>query len=306
MKVIRDIGSFEAPVPCALTIGKFDGIHRGHRQLIDAVVMRARERRERGDECLSAVLTFDVSPVMLLTHAEREAMLAELGVDLLMICPLDEKIVATPADDFIEDTIVRSLRAVYVTCGEDFRFGYKRRGDTELLKARGLRAGFEVEVLPTVFADGRKVSSTAIREAYAAGDIEGAESMLGYPLSITGRVIHGAELGRTIGTPTANMIPDPCKLLPPNGVYFSEARIDGRTVFGVTDIGSKPTVDGGFTGVETHLFDYDGDLYEEELTIRLLHFQRPERRFENVDDLRRQIESDKAAAREYFKEKNEA
>ena len=300
MKIAKNPFEYRSGRPSVVTIGKFDGVHRGHQELIRRAVGAAKRRREAGEDCQAVVFTFDMSPVMILSKKERRAFLREMGVDLVIECAFDPRVIATSAEDFVRDILVSRLRVCKVVTGEDFRFGYRRRGDAALLQRLGGELGFEEELVPAVTGGGTKISSTRIREALAKGEMEEAALLLGFPYFIRGKIVHGREIGRTIGVPTANLIPDKSKLLPPNGVYFAKSGIGGRTYRGISNVGTKPTVDGHFTGVETYYFDLHEDLYGEELAVELCHFRRPERRFESLEELKGQIALDREAGEAYF------
>lgn len=299
MKIVKDPFEFHADFPSAVTIGKYDGIHRGHQELVRRTVEDAKSRKMDG-ECRSVVLTFDMSPVMILSKKERRRMLESMGVDILIECSFGPKIITTTAEAFVKELLSERLKAVSVTAGSDFRFGYMRQGDDELLKRMGKELGFTTRVVPEVMHDGKKISSSDIREAVMSGNMEMAETLLGFPYFMRGRIIHGKRLGRTIGVPTANMIPDKSKLLPPNGVYFTESEIGGALKRGITNIGTKPTVDGHFIGVETSYFELNEDLYGEELEVAFRHFSRPEKKFDSLVQLKEQIGKDRALGEAYF------
>ena len=301
MKIVKNLFDYETCVPSVVTIGKFDGIHRGHRELILETVKQTKERRKQGEACQSVVFTFDISPQMILSKKERRAMLEEMEVDVLIECSFGPRIITTSAEDFVNDILAGRLKTISVITGEDFRFGYKRQGDTELLKKMGSTSGFQTSVIPEVTCDGLKISSSAIRELILEGRMEECGTLLGYPLFVSGKVIHGNQIGRTIGVPTANLIPGKSKLLPPNGVYFTESLIGGKLRRGITNIGTKPTVDGHFIGVETYYFDLSEDLYDRELTVSLRHFQRPEKKFDSLVELRDQISKDRENGRMFFR-----
>lgn len=296
MKIIKDLLSFKTQVPSAVTIGKFDGLHRGHRDLIAGTVAAAKNA---ADPVRSVVVTFDMAPAMILTEEERRNQLESMGVDVLVECAFGPEIITMPAEAFVKHVLAENLNSRYIVTGEDFRFGYERRGDGHLLRKMESMFGYTTQICPEVMADGEPVSSTRIRNALSEGRIEEARDLLGFDYYVTGKIIHGRRLGRTIGVPTINQIPGRSKLLPAYGVYVSETVIDGRIRRGITNIGTKPTVDGHFAGVETYLFDFSGNVYDEEAEVRLLHFIRPETRFENLRDLKEQIEKDEKSARDF-------
>jgi riboflavin kinase/FMN adenylyltransferase len=305
MKIIKNLKDYNSDLPAVVTIGKFDGIHRGHQALIRRAALRAEELREKGKPVSALMFAFDMTPVMLLTKKERRNMVAALGIDTILEYTFDPAMITMSAEDFCTDILSGKLNARHVVVGEDFRFGYKRQGDADFLKEMGTKCGFTVEAVPDIMDGEKKISSSAIRKLLLNGEMEKVNDLLGYTYSITGRIIRGKQLGRTIGIPTANIKPGRHKLLPPDGVYTSDTVIDGIVRHGITDIGSKPTVDGQFTGVETYFFDFDGDVYGEKLTVQLLHHTRPEIRFDSVEELKEQLERDKLEGRSYFRNRSE-
>ncbi len=301
MNVIKDLQDLKSDASTVVTIGKFDGIHRGHQKLIRTAVKKTGELKKQGTPAETVVFSFDMSAQMLLTKKERRTMLEKMGVQTIVECPFGPHMITMQAEDFVTSVLVNLLHAKCVVIGEDFRFGYERKGDVALLKKMGQEYGFTVDALTDVMDNDRKISSSVIRENLAEGNMERVNELLGYPFSVTGKIIHGQQIGRTIGVPTANLIPGRHKLLPPKGVYYSVTEIEGKKYHAVTDIGTKPTVNGQFVGVETHLLDFKGDIYGEKMTVELLHFSRPEIRFDSLEDLQRQIEKDSADAVEYFR-----
>ena len=295
MKIIKEIFTYAGEERSAVTIGKFDGVHLGHTRLIERTCARAHEAGAK-----AVVVTFDMAPALILSKKERRKLFEEMGVDVLVECGFTPKLIAMSAEHFVKDILLRRLNMIHIAAGEDFRFGYGREGDASMLKAFGEKLGFSVDIVPEVDEDGEKISSTRIREALAVGDMEKVRRMLGFTYYLRGSVIHGRQIGRTIGIPTANLIPDKSKLLPPNGVYFSTAEIAGKTYGGITNIGTKPTVDGHFVGAETFFFDFEQDIYDEVLEVRLLHYSRPERKFSGIEELSAQIHEDEKNGREYF------
>ena len=272
---------------CALTIGKFDGLHRGHRMLIENVVHEAAERG-----ILSAVLSFEMTPEVLLTRTEKAELLEKAGVDLFLCVPFSASVIRMEAGAFVRQVILDGLHAAHVCMGEDFRFGYHRAGSAAFLSEEAEKYGFSVHVAPSLQEEGRKVGSSWIKELLKEARIEEVNHLLGYEYFLTGEVIHGRELGRTLGVPTANIVPEKEKLLPPFGVYFTRSLIGGRICPGITNIGCKPTVNGTFAGAETYLYDTSGDLYGEQQKISLLRFLRPEVRFPSVEALKEQLMKD--------------
>lgn len=304
MKVIKELRDYKTDEAGVVTIGKFDGLHRGHQALIKKAEEESRKLNDTGIRSETVVFSFDMSSQMLLTKKERRSMLEKMGVGTIIECPFGPEIITMSAEDFIRKILVEKLHTKCVVVGEDFRFGYKRRGNASLLGKMGAENGFSVFALPDIMDGDHKISSSVIRDELAHGNMEKVRELLGYPYSVTGKIIHGEQVGRTIGIPTANLLPGKHKLLPPNGVYYSVTEIEGQTFHAVTDIGTKPTVNGHFVGVEAHLLDFDGDIYGEKMTVDLLHFSRPEIRFASLSDLQHQIEKDSSGAEQYFGNKS--
>ena len=228
-------------------------------------------------------------------------MLEEQGADVLLECPFVPALAHMEPEDFVTKILKERLHAKYLAVGTDFRFGYQRRGDYRLLQQMSSSCGFQVEVVEKACWKGREISSTYIRDELKQGHMEQVNQLLGYAYSVTGEVLHGRQIGRTLGMPTTNVLPKEQKLLPPNGVYATRTLIAGEVFEGITNIGYKPTV-GGETrkGVETYLFDLDRNLYGEIIQVQFYGYERPERRFSGLEALKAQIESDVAWGREFF------
>jgi riboflavin kinase/FMN adenylyltransferase len=284
---------------CALTIGNFDGVHRGHRALIDRVVAQAREAR-----LTACVLTFEphprefftpqAAPARITRLRDKLELLAHAGIDHVHVARFDARFAALPAERFIDDILVRSLATQWLLVGRDFRFGARRAGGFETLQNRG----FAVEAMPDVQFDGKRVSSSAVRAALQAGDLRGAERLLGHPYTISGRVAHGAKLGRGLGFPTANIV---LRRAPPiAGIFVVE--VDGYG-HGVASVGRRPTVNPvPIPLLEVHLFDHDADLYGEHLRVRFLKKLRDEEKYDGLPALQAAIARDARQAREFFLE----
>jgi riboflavin kinase/FMN adenylyltransferase len=286
---------------CALTIGNFDGVHRGHRALIDRVTAKAAEL-----DLTSCVLTFEphpreffapqAAPARLSRLRDKLELLAAAAVQHVHIARFDARFAAFSAQRFIEEVLVRALGTKWLLVGRDFRFGEQRAGDFAALQAAGPRHGFQLESMPDVLWDGVRVSSSAVRAALQAGDLRGAERLLGHPYAISGRVAHGAKLGRALGFPTANVV---LRRPPPlSGIFVVEVDRLGR---GVASVGRRPTVNPvAVPLLEVHLFDHDADLYGEHLRVRFLEKLRDEEKYEGLEALKQAIARDARQAREYF------
>lgn len=296
MNYVTGKTKFHMVYPSAVSLGKFDGLHRGHQKLIQHVL----EQKKQGLQAV--IFTFEKNPTRILsglsgqnimTNEERKRMLGNAGIDHLLECPFVPEISHMEPETFVEEVLVRQIRAAFVAVGKDFRFGFQRRGDYRLLQEMGSRLGFQVEVIEKEQSHGRDISSTYVREALHEGNIPLANELLGYFYFVSGEVLHGRQIGRTLGLPTTNLIPPSDKLLPPNGVYLTRTITEEGDFYGITNIGYKPTV-GGEThkGVETFLFDFSGDLYGKHLKVEFLEFERPEQKFQSLDELKARILSD--------------
>ena len=292
---------FSSDTPCVITLGKFDGLHRGHKKLLERVVDIAGERK-----LTSVMFTFEVSPYMLtrddrhrvlLTNSERCHMLEQTDLDWLIECPFDEQMMHMEAEDFVREILVERLKAACLVIGPDFRFGHKRVGDADLLMKMGHRYGFSVEVLSKEMYGDQEISSTLVRECVLRGEMEKAADMLGYPYFFYGKIIHGRQIGRKLGLPTTNLKADKRKVLPPFGVYATRSSVGDMEFGGVTNIGVKPTVQEEFVGIETHLFSCNLNLYGDMQKVELMHFQRAEKKFDSLEELKRQILADGQNAR---------
>ena len=291
-------GASSGPV---VTIGNFDGVHRGHRTLLGATCDRARQLGVP-----AVVYTFDPAPRDVLrpdngipriqTLADKAARLGEVGIDHMVVEPFSREFGAHSAQWFAEEVLGRRLGASALVLGWDFRFGRGREGTVDKLRQW---LNVDVVQVPPFAEDGLIVSSSRIREAVRAGAIELAAQLLGRPHELVGEVIHGDARGRGLGFPTANLVPETA-LLPPNGVYAVYARWGANRLAGVANLGLRPTFGGGHRRLEVHLFDFEGDLYGTRLHVELCRFVRPERAFSGVEDLRAQIREDAEAARSWL------
>lgn len=303
MEIIAGTSDFYLNVRTASGIGKFDGIHIGHRRLLEEIL----ERKQEG--LAACVFTFDPAPAVLfggsdgreLTTREEKRMLFErMGVDILIEFPLTRETAAMEPEVFAEEVLAKRMQVDFLAAGSDLSFGSRGRGDAALLQRLGPELGFSVKIIDKVCLEGNQVSSTYVREQVEAGNMELAERLLGMPYMVAEEVVTGNRLGRTIGFPTVNVLPAKNKLLPPNGVYFSEVCCRGKRYRAISNVGYKPTVTKErVMGVESYLYDFDQEIYGESIEVYLLAFRRPERQFESVEALRAQLEEDIAAGAVY-------
>jgi riboflavin kinase/FMN adenylyltransferase len=300
VKVLRGDPSSWGRTDSAVAIGVFDGLHRGHQSVIQALDAIAPPASR-------VVLTFSVhpatvlspagAPLALTTVSRRLEILAEMGVDATAVLEFDDELRHMGPADFVERYLVRGLGAHYVAVGEGFRFGYRAAGDAATLRSLGAEHEFTVVTVPIQDIDGRPIRSTAIRNAVREGDVGRARAMLGRPHEIEGVVVPGDGRGREIGVPTANIAGPQGVVVPARGVYAVRGFLDGEAIPGVANIGVRPTFDGGPEVVEVHLLDTEIDLYDRNLRVEFIARLRDERRFDSVADLVEQIHRDIAAAR---------
>ena len=288
----RRSGFYSAGEMSAVMLGKFDGIHIGHTKLIRNIIQHVRKCSG-----ISVVFAIEMADGSILSHEERALVLKELGVDLLIECPFSRQFMSLGPEEFVRNVLSDTLHAGYVCVGPDFVFGHHRAGTAVSLKEYGKAFGFETVILEKERYLGEDVSSTRVRSALFAGDMELAGNLLGRSYPIAGEVAHGRHIGTGIGIPTINVIPQKEKILPPDGVYASVVDLPDQTRWkGLTNIGVRPTVGGTQRRAETTLLDFHSNLYGESVTIRLLRFIRPEKKFDDLDALRAQILRDREEA----------
>lgn len=307
MICLETIEQFHIDEPTALTIGKFDGLHRGHEALLSHLL------EKRNEDLKSVVFTFDIPPKkltegdgqrLLSTNSEKQLLFAERGIDYLVRCPFTPEVMCMEPEDFV-DWIVTNLHVKRIVVGEDCRFGHNRRGDHKLLARLAGHYGYELKVVRKLKFEGRDISSTYIREEIIKGNMEIATQMLGHPYFIDGTVETGNQIGRTIGIPTANIEAEPVKLLPPFGVYAATIDIHGERYYGIANIGRKPTIkpkegDRNPIGVEMHILNFHEDIYREPVRISFYVYERPEIKFDSISDLKAQIKKDIVFSEHYF------
>jgi len=305
MEIIKDIHSIQWN-KTSVTLGKFDGVHLGHRMLMESVI----SAKENG--CTPTVFTFDKFPsqflrqeeiTSILIEEEKEQLLEQLGIERYVLFPFDDKIASMEPEQFVEEILVKTMNVQELYVGADFRFGKGRKGNPAMLKKLSEKYNFLFRAVDKRMYHGAEVSSSRIRDCIINGEMEDAAAMLGVPYQITGEIIHGRSLGHKIGVPTINQrIPDG-KILPKLGVYCARVTVDDKSYNGIANVGSKPTVqDEKIYGVETHLLNCNADLYGKTAKTELLTFIRPEQRFSSVEELRIQLESDKLTGRNFFGE----
>ena len=303
MREITDITTFTTQQPTVLTIGTFDGVHLGHQKIIERVVTTARL-----EGLLATIFTFFPHPRMVVQHdkslklihtlEEKKQLLQRLGVDLLVVQPFNEAFAQLTAEEFVSTILVQHLNVKKVIIGYDHRFGRNRTANISDMRLFGEKYGFAVEEISVQEVDEVSVSSTKIREALNKGDVITAEHYLGTPYSLTGTVVHGLKLGRTLGYPTANIqVTEDYKLIPKDGVYAVYSYIGAQKVYGMMSIGKNPTIEGKGASIEVYFFDFNGDLYDRELTIYFVKYLREERKFSSVALLKKQLQDDETTAR---------
>lgn len=300
---MQNVSLIEDGIRTAVAIGKFDGMHLGHMKLLNEI----RAFRDRGFRSL--VFTFE-SPVadfftgersrVLTPGNEKIRLLEEAGIDYLYMMPVNKDTVSCEPETFIREILMQRLKAGVIAAGSDLSFGDRGAGDMALLRSLSAAGGggldYTVAEIEKVRYGDKAISSTLVRDAVAAGNMESARAMLGRPYSIEGEVVHGRQLGRKIGMPTANLIPRDDKLMPPFGVYLSCTDTEYGSFRGITNIGRKPTVkDDDAVTAETHLFDFDSDIYGENIRVGLYRFVRPEMKFDSIEALKIQMKKDMMA-----------
>lgn len=296
---------FSLQEPCAVTIGKFDGFHKGHQALLHAIKQAAQEKGLK-----TVVFTFATSPRLVLagessaimTSAEKASYLEKLGIDYLIEYPFTDEVRTMEPKQFVKELLLGKLHMRFLAVGEDFHFGYRRGGDCRLLKILAEKMQFHLAIYSKLKYNEKDISSSYIREKLCAGQMEEAREMLGRPYRLGGEVEHGKALGRTIGFPTLNIVPDPNKAPVPNGVYFTTVYVDQREYRGVANIGLQPTVDIHRFLLEVHVLDYDQMIYGKQVYVDLYHFHRPEKRFDSIDALTRQLRADTEDCIRYFED----
>lgn len=298
MKTFTNINKYNK-TKSVVTIGTFDGVHIGHKKILERIIHSAKELN-----CESVVLTFFPHPRMVLqdsstikllnTVEEKTILLDKIGINNLIIHPFDQEFSRLTAEEFVKEILVHKLNIQKIIIGHDHRFGRNRTADINDLIKYGKEFNFEVEQISAQEINENTVSSTKIRNAILDGKISLANNYLGYNYFFKGKVVYGKQLGRTIGFPTANIeIEEDYKLIPKNGVYIVKSNYNQKTIYGMMNIGTRPTVDGQNQTIEVNFFDFNVDIYNKLMTIELLDFIREEQKFNSLDSLKTQLYSDK-------------
>ena len=302
MEIIHSLSNYNHKEKTVVTIGTFDGVHIGHQKIIEQVVSSAKKEGKK-----AVLLTFFPHPRMVLqkeatielinTIDEKAALLAKTGIDYLVIHPFSLTFSRLTALDFVRDILSNQLNTSKLIIGYDHHFGKNREGNLEQLTEYSHLYDFEVVEIPAQDINDVSVSSTKIRKALSEKNIKTANKYLGYNFMLTGKVVNGKQLGGTIGFPTANIsVKETYKLIPNTGVYVVKSKIDNEIVFGMMNIGFRPTINGNHQTIEVHFFDFDQNLYHQNLTVEILYFLRDEQKFSSVEKLISQLKTDKSNA----------
>lgn len=302
LDIIHSLSNYSLKEATVVTIGTFDGVHIGHQKIIEKVVQAAKKSNKK-----SVLLTFFPHPRMVLqkeasielinTIDERAQLLAKTGLDYLIIHPFSKEFSRLSALDFVRDILVNQLNISKLIIGYDHHFGKNREGNLEQLTEYSYLYDFEVEEIAAQDIDEVSVSSTKIRKALSVKNIQTANKYLGYNFMLNGQVVNGKQLGGKIGFPTANIeVKEDYKLIPKTGVYIVKSTVNDQVIFGMMNIGFRPTINGEHQTIEVHFFDFDTDLYQQNLQIEVLYFLRDEQKFDSIKDLIHQLKKDKSNA----------
>lgn len=309
LNVFPSISEFNSTKKTIVTIGTFDGVHIGHQKIIEKLIQETKKA-----DCESLILTFFPHPRMVLngsssikllnTINEKSSLLEKMGLDNLVVHPFDKKFSNLSAKEFVKTILVDSFNIKKIIIGYDHRFGNNRAANIDDLISFGKKYDFEVEQISAQEIDSVSVSSTKIRDAITDGNMIVANEFLGYDYILSGKIITGKQLGRTIGFPTANIkIEENYKLIPKNGVYIVKSHLQEKTVFGIMNIGLNPTVNGEDLSIEVHFLDFDADLYNKNITVSVIARIRDEQKFTSIDLLKAQIQEDKNYAISFIKKR---
>lgn len=308
MEIIAGTLDFELNRDTAVAIGKFDGMHRGHNRLLQEILDKKREG------LAVCVFTFDPSPAVffgfsdgreLSTKEEKRKQLKRIGVDYLIEFPMTKETAGMEPEAFIDEVLVKRLHTKWIVAGADVSFGKKGAGNAALLEKLAEKYDYHLTTIEKVKEGDTEISSTLVRKMVEQGNMEYANVLLGVPYTIGGKVVHGKAMGRKMGMPTVNLVPEEAKLLPPCGVYVSTVKLAGKEYPSISNIGYKPTVAENLAlGLETYLYDFDQDIYDEEIEVCLYKFLRPEMRFASLEELKQQVQNDISIGKDYHFLKN--
>lgn len=302
MLIHKNLTTFPSTVNPVLTVGMFDGVHVGHHKVLEKVVTIAQK-----NHTASVVVTFEPHPRLVLegessgfrilsTLDEKARLMENAGIDHLVVLPFTLELAGLSPEEFVIGVLVNALNAGVIVMGPDHHFGKGRSGSLETVALLAKQYHFEVISISSQDQENVKVSSTQIRKALAVGDLDRAWLFLGYPYPLSGLVVEGEKIGRTIGFPTINLQPDPFKLIPAKGVYAVLAEHRGKALKGMCNIGFRPTVNGQNLTIEVNLFDFDEDIYQDEIRIAFMEKIRDEKKFSSLEELKAQLQKDKLAA----------
>ncbi|RQD75389.1 MAG: bifunctional riboflavin kinase/FAD synthetase [Candidatus Syntrophonatronum acetioxidans] len=303
MEVFYELENYKGEHPLILALGNFDGLHMGHRKILEYTIIKATKEKAR-----SGVLVFDPHPLKIINPSQeiplltplhfRAELINEMGIDIFLVASFNEELAKIFPEDFVKDYLVKKFKVKGVVVGFDYSFGYGGLGKVDHLKKFGQDYGFDVEVIKPYKIKGRAVSSSLIRRFITSGEVEEASLYLGYHFTLEGEVVPGEGLGKIIGFPTANLAVSENLVIPGNGVYLTITSFRGRELYSLTNIGLKPTFQGKKRTIETHILDFNDNIYKHELRIKFLQKIRNEVPFANMEELKKQISQDIKIARE--------
>ncbi|MBT2619310.1 MULTISPECIES: bifunctional riboflavin kinase/FAD synthetase [Chryseobacterium] len=304
MKVFKNFKDYSSQKPLALSLGMFDGVHLGHKCIIDELKKVGTE-----NQLETAILTFWPHPrfvfnpnedlKLLNTLDEKKLLIDKYGINNLFLKEFDEEFRNLTGEEFVRQILIDKLNVKYLIIGYDHSFGKNKSGNFELLQKLSKELNFEVEQMEAINIHENNISSTKIRNALLAGNIVAANEMLGYSYSVSGKVIHGKKIGRTIGYPTANIGTDSIKLLPKKGAYIVEVEVKGQTYKGMLSVGTNPTVNGDTLTVEVYILDFNEDIYDQDITVKFRDFLHDEIKFEGLEKLIERLDEDKRLTEEF-------
>ena len=306
MEHINGVENIKLKEESVVILGNFDGIHLGHQKLFEEAKQIAHEKGLK-----TVLFSFFPHPTwvlgnnpksLLMSREEKKDRIKELGIDIYIEYPFSAEFAQMSGEDFVTKILLEKLNCKIVSIGKNYFFGQNQEGDVAYMRALARKYNFEVLVVEELRKNDKTVSSTLIRQLVEDGEIDLANQLIGQAYKLRGTIIKGKQLGRTLGFPTVNLIPDPIKVLPPNGVYITKAHLLGKVYYGLTNIGFNPTVDGNEKKAETFIFDFCSDVYGEEITIEIIKHIRPEIKFNSLVELTTQMNKDKCSALEYIED----